>query len=125
MRIVFDPELMAEAFRPEGAVAAAWLLAAGQGLVRLLGGRALLAMTPDLPVDQAPALKALADLMEPVSSHRLWRPRLKDFSADLMLMTAVAGRADALVTRRTGPITLAARRAGVAILAPESLAAAP
>lgn len=43
-------------------------------------------------------LDVLALLLEPVHLHFLWRPQLRDPSDDMVLETALNGRADALVT---------------------------
>lgn len=43
-------------------------------------------------------LDGLAGIMEPVRVHYLWRPRLRDADDDMVLETAVNGRADAIVT---------------------------
>ena len=41
---------------------------------------------------------ALIALAEPVETHFLWRPQLRDPGDEMVLETAVNGRADALVT---------------------------
>ena len=43
-------------------------------------------------------LDTLASEMEPVTLRFLWRPQLKDPSDEMILETAVNGRADRLVT---------------------------
>ncbi len=43
-------------------------------------------------------LDGLAALAEPIESHFLWRPRLRDANDEMVLETAVNGRADAIVT---------------------------
>lgn len=43
-------------------------------------------------------LDGLAALVEPVETHFLWRPRLRDPSDEMVLEAAVNGRADAIVT---------------------------
>ncbi|HEX4594253.1 MAG TPA: putative toxin-antitoxin system toxin component, PIN family [Bryobacteraceae bacterium] len=43
-------------------------------------------------------LDAIASVIEPVSLHFVWRPRLKDPADEMVLDTAVNGRADRLAT---------------------------
>nr|VFJ69642.1 MAG: putative toxin-antitoxin system toxin component, PIN family [Candidatus Kentron sp. FM]VFJ74557.1 MAG: putative toxin-antitoxin system toxin component, PIN family [Candidatus Kentron sp. FM]VFK21315.1 MAG: putative toxin-antitoxin system toxin component, PIN family [Candidatus Kentron sp. FM] len=43
-------------------------------------------------------LDALCALVEPVSIHYLWRPQLNDPADEMVLETALNGRADALIT---------------------------
>ena len=62
-------------------------------------------------------LDYLAGLVEPVKLHYLWRPQLGDVSDEMVLETAINGRADCIVTfngRHFG----AAARLGVEILTP-------
>ncbi len=51
-------------------------------------------------------LDYLAGLVEPVKLHYLWRPQLSDVADEMVLETAINGRADAIVTfnkRHFGP----------------------
>ena len=43
-------------------------------------------------------LDAVIAMAEPVKTHFLWRPQLRDPGDEMVLETAVNGRADALVT---------------------------
>jgi hypothetical protein len=43
-------------------------------------------------------LDGLAALIEPVDTHFLWRPRLRDPADEMVLEAAVNGRAEVLVT---------------------------
>jgi predicted nucleic acid-binding protein len=43
-------------------------------------------------------LDALSVFIEPVHLHYLWRPQLRDPADEMVLETALNGRADALVT---------------------------
>jgi predicted nucleic acid-binding protein len=63
-------------------------------------------------------LDALALLAEPIRISYLWRPILSNPSDDLVLETAVNGRADALVTFNRRHFEPAAARFGLEILAP-------
>ena len=63
-------------------------------------------------------LDGLAALIEPVETHFLWRPRLRDPADEMVLEAAVNGRADVLVTfnlRDYGSIPL---QFGIKVLRP-------
>ncbi|MFT3790397.1 MAG: putative toxin-antitoxin system toxin component, PIN family [Rudaea sp.] len=53
-------------------------------------------------------LDALCMSVEPVHLHYLWRPQLRDPADEMVLETALNGRADALVTLNTGDFDVAA-----------------
>lgn len=63
-------------------------------------------------------LDAVAGLVEPVRMSYLWRPMLPDPGDDLVLETAVNGRAEVLVTFNRRDFRQAARTFGLEILAP-------
>lgn len=48
--------------------------------------------------DVASFLDHLASLAEPVKLHYLWRPQLGDIADEMVLETAINGRADCIVT---------------------------
>jgi predicted nucleic acid-binding protein len=58
-------------------------------------------------------LDALAAVIEPVTLHFLWRPRLKDPADEMVLETAVNGGADRLVTFNVRHLARAAMAFGV------------
>jgi predicted nucleic acid-binding protein len=60
----------------------------------------------------------MAIVVEPVRISYLWRPMLPDAGDDLVLETAVNGRADVVVTFNRLDFEPAAARFGVEILAP-------
>lgn len=63
-------------------------------------------------------LDHLAGIIEPIRLSYLWRPQLVDAADEMVLETAINGRADAIVTfniRHFGP----ARRFGISVLRPE------
>jgi len=43
-------------------------------------------------------LDAVIAISEPVETHFLWRPQLRDVEDEMVLETAINGRADAIVT---------------------------
>lgn len=62
-------------------------------------------------------LDYMAGLMEPIKLHYLWRPQLTDQADEMVLETAINGRADFIVTfnlRHFGP----ASRFGIQIIEP-------
>jgi len=63
-------------------------------------------------------LDALLAMCEPVETHFLWRPQLRDANDEMVLEAAVNGRADALVTFNLRDFGTAPERFGVALLLP-------
>ncbi len=63
-------------------------------------------------------LDYLAGIAEPVKLHYLWRPQLSDVADEMVLETAINGRADCIVTfntRHFGP----AARFGIDLIWPD------
>jgi putative PIN family toxin of toxin-antitoxin system len=70
------------------------------------------------PEQVAEFLDYLAGLVEPVRLHYLWRPQLGDVADEMVLETAINGRADCIVTfniRHFGP----AARFGIKPIRPD------
>jgi putative PIN family toxin of toxin-antitoxin system len=68
-------------------------------------------------------LDAVLAMSEPVETHFLWRPQLRDPNDEMVLEAAVNGRADALVTFNRRDFGTAPERFGVLMLLPrEALA---
>jgi putative PIN family toxin of toxin-antitoxin system len=68
-------------------------------------------------------LDAMLAMCEPVETHFLWRPQLRDANDEMVLEAAVNGRADGLVTFNRRDFGTAPERFGVAVLLPrEALA---
>jgi predicted nucleic acid-binding protein len=63
-------------------------------------------------------LHGLAVCVEPVTSHFLWRPQLKDPNDEMVLEAAVNGAAQFLVTVNTRDFEAVAKRFGIAINLP-------
>lgn len=63
-------------------------------------------------------LNGLAAFVEPVTSHFLWRPQLKDPKDEMVLEAAVNGRAGHLVTMNMRDFLPAAGMFGVVVSAP-------
>jgi putative PIN family toxin of toxin-antitoxin system len=68
--------------------------------------------------DVATVLDALAAVLEPVQLSFLWRPTLPDANDDMVLETAVNGRADMLVTFNLRHFEAASSRFGIDVEAP-------
>ena len=67
--------------------------------------------------DMSMFLSDVARIVEPVELHFLWRPQLRDPGDEMVLETAVNGRADVLVTHN-GRDFAGADSFGVTVLAP-------
>jgi len=63
-------------------------------------------------------LDAIAAIAEPVRLAFLWRPVLADIDDDMVLETAVNGRADAIVTFNKRDFIPAGEQFGIAVLSP-------
>jgi putative PIN family toxin of toxin-antitoxin system len=63
-------------------------------------------------------LDAIVAMAEPVKTHFLWRPQLRDPNDEMVLEAAVNGRADVLVTFNVRDYVDAASRFGVEVLLP-------
>jgi putative PIN family toxin of toxin-antitoxin system len=63
-------------------------------------------------------LDALAVFVEPVVTHYLWRPQLRDPGDEMVLEVAVNGQADALVTFNRRDFGLAPARFGIKLWLP-------
>lgn len=72
-----------------------------------------------VPVDVF--LDAFSLFVEPVPLHYLWRPQLRDPSDEMVLETALNGRADALVSHNLADFAAAAQRFALTILTPRQL----
>jgi predicted nucleic acid-binding protein len=63
-------------------------------------------------------LDGLIGLAEPVESHFLWRPQLRDPNDEMVLEAAVNGRADAIVTFNLRDYANAPSKFGISVLRP-------
>lgn len=68
--------------------------------------------------DVQDVLDALATIIEPVRLAYLWRPMLPDAADDMVLETAVNGRADLLVTVNRRDFVPGAARFGIRVVSP-------
>jgi len=63
-------------------------------------------------------LDAIIAMAEPVHTHFLWRPQLRNPNDEMVLEAAVNGRADAVVTFNVRDFGNAAAQFGVEVLLP-------
>ena len=66
-------------------------------------------------------LAELATLIEPVETHFHWRPQTRDPNDEMVLETAINGRADILVIHNLSHFLSAGRRFGIDVLTPSEL----
>ena len=110
MRYVLDTDVVIAAMRSPSGASAAVLAAAMEGAVTLVVNVPLALeyeatcsvaehrLATGLAEREVQAfLDGLVSLAEPVESHFLWRPRLRDPGDEMVLEAAVNGRADAIV----------------------------
>lgn len=71
--------------------------------------------------DRELVLATLADLVIPVETFFLWRPQLRDPDDEMVLETAINGRADAIVTFNVADFGSAPCRFGIELLRPRDL----
>jgi putative PIN family toxin of toxin-antitoxin system len=131
VRLVLDTDAVVAAMRSPRGASAGILLAARQEQVRLLvsvplaleyesvcrkAEHRLAAGLSDRQVEIF--LDATIAMAEPVETHFLWRPQLRDPNDEMVLEAAVNGRADAIVTFNRRDFGSAPGRFGVEILLP-------
>jgi putative PIN family toxin of toxin-antitoxin system len=66
-------------------------------------------------------LAELAAVVEPVELHFRWRPQLRDSNDEIVLETAINGRADALVTYNIADFAAAGRWFRIPVMHPADL----
>ena len=134
MRVVADTDVIVAAMRSPGGASAAILRAARLKKVTLLASVPL-AMEYEAVCSQPEHrlaaglrdwevevfLNALLAMTEPVETHFLWRPQLRDPGDEMVLEAAVNGRAEALVTFNIRDFGTTPERFGIALLLPRYL----
>ncbi|MFM7705378.1 MAG: putative toxin-antitoxin system toxin component, PIN family [Rubrivivax sp.] len=131
VRCIVDTNVIVAALRSPAGASAALLRAARRGDLALLANVAL-ALEYEATCSRAEHqlaagltqaevrifLDAVIAMAEPVETHFLWRPLLRDPSDELVLEAAVNGRAQAIVTFNQRDFGLAPRRFGIEVLSP-------
>jgi putative PIN family toxin of toxin-antitoxin system len=131
MRIVADTNVIVSAMRSPRGASAALLVAARQGSVTLVANVALALeyeatcrlaehrLASGLDLDEVGIfVDAIIAMAEPVESHFIWRPQLRDPGDELVLEAAVNGHADAIVTFNQRDFGKAPRNFGIELLMP-------
>jgi putative PIN family toxin of toxin-antitoxin system len=131
MRMVLDTDVIVAAMRSPSGASAGLLEAALDGRVTLLANVALvleyeavcsrdehLRAAGFSAAQMSVFVDALAALAEPVESHFIWRPQLKDPSDEMVLEAAVNGRADMIVSFNRRDFVVAPQRFGLKVLLP-------
>ena len=134
MRLVLDTDVVVAAMRSPRGASAEILRAARQGRVTLLVSmplaleyeavcsRAEHRLAAGLSEHEVKVfVTAVIAMAEPVFIHFLWRPQLRDVGDEMVLETAINGKADALVTFNVRDFAPAHSLFGVATLLPREV----
>ena len=131
VKVVLDTDVVVAAMRSPRGASAAILRAARRGRATLLANlplaleyeavccrleHRLAAGLSEREVDVF--LTAVVALAEPVTTHFLWRPQLRDPGDEMVLEAAINGRADALVTFNVRDFGTVPAQFGVKVLLP-------
>lgn len=131
MRVLLDTDVIVAAMRSPKGASAAILRAARRGRPTLLVTVAL-ALEYEATCRQAEHrlasglsaqeveifVNGVIAMAEPVETHFLWRPQLRDPGDEMVLEAAVNGRADALVTFNVRDFGAVPSRFGIEVLVP-------
>jgi putative PIN family toxin of toxin-antitoxin system len=133
-RVVIDTSVVVAALRSR--------YGAGNAVLRLVASRRLIPLaTPPLFLEYEEVLKRaeqqlvhgltlgeideflaeLAALIESVELHFRWRPQSSDANDEMVLETAINGRADALITYNIADFLPAAQRFQIPVLTPRDV----
>jgi putative PIN family toxin of toxin-antitoxin system len=131
MLLVLDTDVIVAALRSPSGASAALFRAALEHRVALLANVALVleyeavcrrpAHALELGLDASDLdlfLDGLAALVEPVPSHYVWRPQLRDPGDEMVLEAAVNGGANAIVTFNQRDFGVVPPRFGIELLLP-------
>ena len=131
MRCVLDTNVVVAAMRSPTDASAALLMAARRSAVTLLVNVALALeyeatcqlaehrLAADLDLNQVGVfIDAVLAMAEPVETHFMWRPQLRDPADELVLEAAVNGQAAAIVTFNRRDFGTVPARFGVDVLTP-------
>jgi predicted nucleic acid-binding protein len=129
--MVLDSDVIIAAMRSPSGASAALLMAVRRGEIRMLANVALAleyeatcrraehGVAAGLsPTQVGVFIDAVIALAEPVETHFLWRPQLRDPGDELVLEAAVNGHANAIVTFNQKDYGEIPMKCGVEVLAP-------
>lgn len=131
LRIVLDTDVIIAGMRSPRGASAALLNAVYMGTIQLMVSVPL-ALEYEakctLPIHYEAAgisqreaqnfVDAIVALSQPVTQHFLWRPQLRDPGDEMVLETAINGRAFAIATFNTRDYGEAPKQFGIALLKP-------
>jgi putative PIN family toxin of toxin-antitoxin system len=131
MRLVLDTSVIVAAMRSPKGASAALLMAARRDEITILANVALAleyeatclraehVIAAGLRSSQVGIfIDAIIAMAEPVESHFLWRPQLRDPADELVLEAAANGRASAIVTFNTQDFGGKPLQFGIEVLSP-------
>ena len=131
LRLVLDTNVLVSAFRSDRGASRRLLESALDGECTLIASvpliieyEAVLTRAENLAAaglstaEVNTVLDAVVAVSEPVQLRFLWRPRLKDPADELVLETAVNGRADFLVTFNLRHLAAASKEFGIRTVTP-------
>ena len=131
MRWVLDTDVVVAAMRSPAGASAALLLATLERRLTLLANVAMVLeyeavcgleqhrLAAGLSMaDVQRFVDGVASLVEPVSSHFIWRPQLRDPGDEMVLEAAVNGMADAIVSFNHRDFANVPQRFGIRLLWP-------
>jgi predicted nucleic acid-binding protein len=134
MRCVLDTNVVVTAMRSPAGASAALLMEARRGGVTLIGniglaleyeavcGLAEHRLAAGLDPSQTELfVDAVLAMMEPVETHFLWRPQLRDPGDEFVLEAAANGRAAAIVTFNQRDFGAVPATFGIEVLKPNEL----
>ena len=129
--MVLDTDVIIAALRSPSGASAALLMAARRGELTMLANVALALEYESTcrraehgvasglsPTQVGVFIDAVIALAEPVETHFLWRPQLRDPGDELVLEAAVNGQANAIVTFNQKDFGEIPRKFSVEVLAP-------
>ncbi len=129
--MVLDTDVVVAALRSPGGASAGLLAAALDGGVTLLANVALVLEYEAVRTRAEPVaasglsakqvaifVDAIVALVEPVESHFIWRPQLRDPADEMVLEAAVNGGARAIVTFNQRDFGTTPSRFGIEVLLP-------
>lgn len=132
LRVVLDTDVIIAGMRSPTGASAAILKAAYLGQVHLLASVALAieyeakCLLPEHcraaglhTQDALTFVDGIIALSEPVTPYFFWRPQLRDPGDEMVLETAINGRADLLVTFNLRDYGQSPQRFGIAVLQPK------
>jgi putative PIN family toxin of toxin-antitoxin system len=134
MRCVLDTNVVVAAMRSPHGASAGLLMEARQGMITMLANVGLALeyeatcrlaehrLAAGLDQDQVGIfVDAILAMVEPVETHYLWRPQLRDAADEFVLEAAVNGQAAALVTFNLRDFGTAPANFGIEVLKPGDL----